>query len=98
MWLDYIILYYFTEEPDVEPIPEYTATEEKWDETHWRVVEIDNRRYRMDEMIVTPYKRVLSHAGYYGTEKKLAVVMFFATFLPDRNRPDYKYIMDNLFL
>ncbi|XP_033725960.1 uncharacterized protein LOC117315717 [Pecten maximus] len=80
-----------------EPIPQYTAEEERQDAKLWRLVEISGREQKIDLTIIEPFKRVLSHGGYYGDGLN-AIIVFSGCYLPDRSRKDYNYIMDNLFL
>nr|XP_002731053.2 PREDICTED: protein prune homolog 2-like [Saccoglossus kowalevskii] len=79
-----------------EKIPEYTAQEELRDSRSWRLVEIGSQNYSIDMKIINPYKKVLSHGGYYGDGLN-AIIVFAACYLPDRGRKDYNYVMDNLF-
>ncbi|ELU10737.1 hypothetical protein CAPTEDRAFT_167398 [Capitella teleta] len=81
----------------VEPIPEYSARQELEDNRNWRTVDIGQCSYRIDMKVIEPYKKVLSHGGYYGDGFN-ALVIFAACHLPDRSRKDYQYVMDNLFL
>jgi prune family protein 2 len=81
----------------VEPIPEYTAREEFEDTKKWRIVQISDRTYRIDMEVIEPYKKVLSHGGYYGDGLN-AIVVFVACYLPEKSTLNYHYIMDNLFL
>ncbi|XP_023930608.1 protein prune homolog 2 [Lingula anatina] len=80
-----------------EPIPELTAEEELEDDWSWRSVTIGDKKYKIDMKVIDPYKKVLSHGGYYGDGFN-AIIIFAACFLPDRSRKDYSYVMDNLFL
>lgn len=80
-----------------EPIPQYTAEEERQDAKLWRLVEIAGREQKIDLTVIEPFKRVLSHGGYYGDGLN-AIIVFAGCYLPDRSRKDYNYIMDNLFL
>ncbi|XP_021376972.1 uncharacterized protein LOC110465466 [Mizuhopecten yessoensis] len=80
-----------------EPIPQYSAEEERQDAKLWRLVEISGREQKIDLTIIEPFKRVLSHGGYYGDGLN-AIIVFSGCYLPDRSRKDYNYIMDNLFL
>ncbi|KAM7094244.1 protein prune homolog 2 isoform 1-T1 [Molossus nigricans] len=80
-----------------ESIPEYTAEEEREDNRLWRTVVIGEQEQRIDMKVIEPYKRVISHGGYYGDGLN-AIIVFAACFLPDSSRADYHYIMENLFL
>ncbi|XP_078070648.1 protein prune homolog 2-like isoform X3 [Mustelus asterias] len=82
---------------EVEPIPEYTAEEERTDNRLWRTVVIGEQEHRIDMKAIEPYRRVVSHGGYY-SDGLNAIIVFAACFLPESNRPDYNYIMENLFL
>ncbi|XP_048382790.2 uncharacterized protein LOC125450743 isoform X2 [Stegostoma tigrinum] len=81
----------------VEPIPEYTAEEERTDNRLWRTVVIGEQEHRIDMKAIEPYRRVVSHGGYY-SEGLNAIIVFAACFLPESSRPDYNHIMENLFL
>ncbi|KAK1334434.1 hypothetical protein QTO34_005439 [Cnephaeus nilssonii] len=49
-----------------ESIPEYTAEEEREDNRLWRTVVIGEQEQRIDMKVIEPYRRVISHGGYYG--------------------------------
>ncbi|XP_022090779.1 protein prune homolog 2-like isoform X3 [Acanthaster planci] len=83
--------------PGVEPIPEYTAQEEMEDRRNWRKVVIANKEFTLDMRAINPYKKVLSHGGYYGDGVN-AIIVLASCYMPDRSRKDYNYIMNNLFL
>ncbi|XP_040435984.1 protein prune homolog 2 isoform X6 [Falco naumanni] len=80
-----------------ESIPEYTAEEEREDNRLWRTVVIGEQEQRIDMKVIEPYKKVISHGGYYGDGRN-AIIVFAACFLPDSSRTDYNYVMENLFL
>ncbi|XP_054843567.1 protein prune homolog 2 [Eublepharis macularius] len=80
-----------------ESIPEYTAEEEREDNRLWRTVVIGEQEQRIDMKAIEPYKKVISHGGYYGDGLN-AIIVFAACFLPDSNRDDYNHVMENLFL
>ncbi|XP_032942245.1 protein prune homolog 2 isoform X3 [Catharus ustulatus] len=80
-----------------ESIPEYTAEEEREDNRLWRTVVIGEQEQRIDMKVIEPYKKVISHGGYYGDGLN-AIIVFAACFLPDSSRTDYDYVMENLFL
>ncbi|XP_042706502.2 protein prune homolog 2 isoform X2 [Chrysemys picta bellii] len=80
-----------------ESIPEYTAEEERQDNRLWRTVVIGEQEQRIDMKVIEPYKKVISHGGYYGDGLN-AIIVFAACFLPDSSRADYNYVMENLFL
>ncbi|XP_068279113.1 protein prune homolog 2 isoform X2 [Nyctibius grandis] len=80
-----------------ESIPEYTAEEEREDNRLWRTVVIGEQEQRIDMKVIEPYKKVISHGGYYGDGLN-AIIVFAACFLPDISRTDYNYVMENLFL
>lgn len=52
---------------------------------------------KIDLKVIEPYKKVLSHGGYYGDGLN-AIIIFSGCYLPDRSRRDYQYVMDNLFM
>ncbi|XP_066037891.1 protein prune homolog 2 isoform X2 [Chamaea fasciata] len=80
-----------------ESIPEYTAEEEREDNRLWRTVVIGEQEHRIDMKVIEPYKKVISHGGYYGDGLN-AIIVFAACFLPDSSQTDYNYVMENLFL
>ncbi|XP_071942352.1 uncharacterized protein [Antedon mediterranea] len=80
-----------------EPIPEYTAKEEFEDRHKWRKVSIGGREHTIDMNVINPYRKVLSHGGYYGDGLN-AIIVFASCYMPDKTRKDYSYVMDNLFL
>ncbi|XP_068220699.1 protein prune homolog 2-like isoform X6 [Palaemon carinicauda] len=84
-------------QPSIDPVPEYTATQEASEERSWRSVVISGIERRIDMKVIEPYKKVLSHGGYL-TGSNEAIIVFSACFLPDRSRKDYDYVMDNLFM
>ncbi|KAM3956235.1 uncharacterized protein ACR2FA_009829 [Aphomia sociella] len=79
-----------------DPIPEYSAAEELSNERSWLSVPRAGGHATCDMKVIEPYKRVISHGGY--ESRGAAVIVFSACHLPDNARPDYKYVMDNLFL
>ncbi|KAJ0170120.1 hypothetical protein K1T71_014048 [Dendrolimus kikuchii] len=80
-----------------DPIPEYSAAEELSNERSWVAVPRPNGSIsNCDMKVIEPYKRVLSHGGY--DSRGVALIVFSACHLPDNARPDYTYVMDNLFL
>ncbi|XP_071496296.1 uncharacterized protein [Diadema antillarum] len=80
-----------------EPIEEYSAREEHEDRWRWRKVSLGGKEYNIDMKAINPYKKVLSHGGYYG-EGLNAIIVFASCYLPEKTRKDYTYIMNNLFL
>ncbi|CAH2229527.1 protein prune homolog 2 [Pararge aegeria] len=81
-----------------DPIPEYSAADEFRDERSWLSVAVQHSggRVTCDMKVIEPFKRVVSHGGY--SADGAALIVFSACHLPDNARPDYKYVMDNLFL
>ncbi|XP_029921459.1 protein prune homolog 2 isoform X2 [Myripristis murdjan] len=80
-----------------EPIPTYSAEEERQDGKLWRTVIIGEQEHRINMKCIEPYQRVISHGGYYGNGVN-AIIVFAACFLPDSDREDYHEVMENLFL
>ncbi|XP_040211889.1 protein prune homolog 2 isoform X6 [Rana temporaria] len=80
-----------------DSIEEYTAEEERADNKLWRTVIIGEQEQRINMKAIEPYKKVISHGGYYG-EGVNAIIVFAACFLPDSSHADYNYVMENLFL
>uniref|UniRef100_A0A3B5L1A8 CRAL-TRIO domain-containing protein n=1 Tax=Xiphophorus couchianus TaxID=32473 RepID=A0A3B5L1A8_9TELE len=70
--------------------------EEKGDDRLWRSVVIGEQEHRIDMKCIQPYKKVISHGGYYA--EKNAIIVFAACFLPDSDCENYNYVMENLFL
>uniref|UniRef100_A0A673U0H1 BCL2 interacting protein 2 n=2 Tax=Suricata suricatta TaxID=37032 RepID=A0A673U0H1_SURSU len=77
-------------------ITEYTAAEEKEDGRRWRLFRIGEQDHRVDMKAIEPYKKVISHGGYYGDGLN-AIVVFAVCFMPESGQPNYRYLMDNLF-
>ncbi|XP_023231023.1 uncharacterized protein LOC111631061 [Centruroides sculpturatus] len=80
-----------------DPIPELSATEEIIEERNWKTCFVGGSERKIDMKVIEPYKKVLSHGGYFGPDRH-AIIVFGACYLPDRSRHDYDYVMDNLFL
>ncbi|KAJ8417295.1 hypothetical protein AAFF_G00285220 [Aldrovandia affinis] len=80
----------------VESVPEYSAAEEREEGRRWRVFRIGEQDHKVDMKAIEPYKRVISHGGYYGDGLN-AIIVFAVCFMPESNQPNYRYIMDNLF-
>lgn len=84
-----------------EAIPEYSIQEEMKEERECLKVPLPNgEQMKVDMKAIDPYKRVLSHGGYAPRTGHCAeaIIVFSACYLPDVSRPDYHYVMDNLFL
>ncbi|XP_053573543.1 BCL2/adenovirus E1B 19 kDa protein-interacting protein 2 isoform X2 [Bombina bombina] len=77
-------------------IPEYTAAEEKEESRRWRLFRIGEQDHRVDMLAIEPYKKVISHGGYYGDGLN-AIIVFAVCFMPDSSQPNYRYLMDNIF-
>ncbi|XP_077562473.1 uncharacterized protein LOC144178467 isoform X4 [Haemaphysalis longicornis] len=80
-----------------DSIPEMSAREEYAEERSWRTCNVGGVERKIDMRVIDPYKKVLSHGGYFGDDRQ-AIIVFSACHLPDRCRRDYDYVMDNLFL
>ncbi|XP_072526934.1 BCL2/adenovirus E1B 19 kDa protein-interacting protein 2 isoform X2 [Salminus brasiliensis] len=80
----------------VESVREYSASEERDEGRRWRIFRIGEQEHRVDMKAIEPYKRVISHGGYYGDGLN-AIIVFAVCFMPESNQPNYRYIMDNLF-
>lgn len=80
----------------VESVQECSASEEREEGRRWRVFRIGEQEHRVDMKAIEPYKRVISHGGYYGDGLN-AIIVFAVCFMPESNQPNYRYIMDNLF-
>ncbi|XP_070686510.1 BCL2/adenovirus E1B 19 kDa protein-interacting protein 2 isoform X5 [Pempheris klunzingeri] len=80
----------------VESVQEYSALEERDEGRRWRVFRFGDQEHRVDMKAIEPYKRVISHGGYYGDGLN-AIIVFAVCFMPESNQPNYRYIMDNLF-
>ncbi|XP_062482569.1 BCL2/adenovirus E1B 19 kDa protein-interacting protein 2 isoform X4 [Pezoporus occidentalis] len=77
-------------------LTEYAAAEEKDDGRRWRMFRIGEQDHRVDMKAIEPYKKVISHGGYYGDGLN-AIVVFAVCFMPESSQPNYRYLMDNLF-
>ncbi|XP_042189607.1 protein prune homolog 2 isoform X3 [Callorhinchus milii] len=86
-----------TAKEEVEPIPEYTAEQERTDNRLWRTVVIGEQEHRIDMKAIEPYQKVISHGGYY-SDGLNAIIVFAACFLPESTGDNYHYVMENLFL
>ncbi|XP_026178393.1 protein prune homolog 2-like isoform X6 [Mastacembelus armatus] len=79
-----------------DTITGHGAAEESRDRRLWRSVVIGEQEHRIDMKCIEPYKRVISHGGYYAEQN--AIIVFAACFLPDSDCDNYNYVMENLFL
>ncbi|XP_074012754.1 BCL2/adenovirus E1B 19 kDa protein-interacting protein 2 isoform X5 [Numenius arquata] len=77
-------------------LTEYTVAEEKDNDRRWRMFRIGEQDHRVDMKAIEPYKKVISHGGYYGDGLN-AIVVFAVCFMPESSQPNYRYLMDNLF-
>ncbi|MED6247415.1 BCL2/adenovirus E1B 19 kDa protein-interacting protein 2 [Ataeniobius toweri] len=80
----------------VESVQEYKASDEQEEGRRWRIFHIGDQDHRVDMKAIEPYKRVISHGGYYGDGLN-AIIVFAVCFMPESSQPNYRYIMDNLF-
>ncbi|XP_034541481.1 BCL2/adenovirus E1B 19 kDa protein-interacting protein 2 isoform X1 [Notolabrus celidotus] len=80
----------------MESVQEYSAADEREEGRRWRVFRIGEQEHRVDMKAIEPYKKVISHGGYYGDGLN-AIIVFAVCFMPESNQPNYRYIMDNLF-
>ncbi|TSM52297.1 BCL2/adenovirus E1B 19 kDa protein-interacting protein 2 [Bagarius yarrelli] len=80
----------------VESVNEYSAYDERDEGRRWRIFRIGEQDHRVDMRAIEPYKRVISHGGYYGDGLN-AIIVFAVCFMPESNQPNYRYIMDHLF-
>ncbi|XP_074525620.1 uncharacterized protein LOC141789944 isoform X2 [Halichoeres trimaculatus] len=80
----------------IEATAGHGAAEESRESRLWRSVVIGEQEHRIDLKCIEPYKRVISHGGYYAQQN--AIIVFAACFLPDSNCANYNYVMENLFL
>ncbi|TNM89664.1 hypothetical protein fugu_003898 [Takifugu bimaculatus] len=69
---------------------------ENGDDRMWRSIAMGEQEHRIDMKSIEPYKRVISHGGFYA--ERNAIIVFSACFLPDSNCDNYSYVMENLFL
>uniref|UniRef100_A0A3P8RN49 CRAL-TRIO domain-containing protein n=1 Tax=Amphiprion percula TaxID=161767 RepID=A0A3P8RN49_AMPPE len=79
-----------------DPMAGHRAAEESSDSRLWRSVVIGEQEHRIDMKCIEPFKRVISHGGYYAEQN--AIIVFAACFLPDSDCDNYNYVMENLFL
>ncbi|KAM9858391.1 protein prune homolog 2-like [Aulostomus maculatus] len=84
------------EEVGAGAAPGDAAAEDRSDSRLWRSVVIGEQEHRIDMKCIDPYKRVISHGGYYAEQN--AIIVFAACFLPDSDCDNYNYVMENLFL
>ncbi|XP_019731542.1 BCL2/adenovirus E1B 19 kDa protein-interacting protein 2 isoform X2 [Hippocampus comes] len=84
-------------EKGVESVHPYSASEERDEGRRWRVFRIGDQEHKVDMTAIEPYKRVISHGGYYGDGLN-AIIVFAVCFMPESSQPNYRYIMDNLFM
>ncbi|XP_043979725.1 BCL2/adenovirus E1B 19 kDa protein-interacting protein 2 isoform X4 [Gambusia affinis] len=80
----------------VDSVQEYSASEEREEGRRWRIFRIGDQDHRVDMKAIEPYKKVISHGGYYGDGLN-AIIVFAVCFMPESGQPNYRYIMDNLF-
>ncbi|KAI1301614.1 Protein prune -like protein 2 [Halotydeus destructor] len=96
------------------PLPELTFQEEIDESRQWKPscpIGQEGDVKPIDMKVIEPYKKVLSHAGYYHHYNSVqlarnsvpsgsgpAIITFSACYLPDRSRKDYSYVMDHLFM
>ncbi|XP_066523789.1 BCL2/adenovirus E1B 19 kDa protein-interacting protein 2 isoform X2 [Hoplias malabaricus] len=80
----------------VDSVREYSASEERDEGRRWRIFRIGEQEHKVDMTAIEPYKKVISHGGYYGDGLN-AIIVFAVCFMPESNQPNYRYIMDNLF-
>ncbi|KAK7891542.1 hypothetical protein WMY93_023505 [Mugilogobius chulae] len=83
-------------EKGVDSVQEFTASEEREEGRRWRLFKFGDQEHKVDMKAIEPYKRVISHGGYYGDGLN-AIIVFAVCFMPESNQPNYRYIMDNLF-
>ncbi|XP_034728962.1 uncharacterized protein LOC117945526 isoform X3 [Etheostoma cragini] len=74
----------------------HRSAEDSRENRLWRSVMIGEQEHRIDMKCIEPYKRVISHGGYYAEQN--AIIVFAACFLPDSDCDNYNYVMENLFL
>ncbi|XP_075463904.1 bcl-2/adenovirus E1B 19 kDa-interacting protein 2-like protein isoform X2 [Ascaphus truei] len=67
---------------------------EDQDGRKWRIFLMGE--HKVDMSAIEPYKRIISHGGYYGDGLN-AIILFASCHLPESSIPDYQYVMDNLF-
>ncbi|XP_017160550.1 BCL2/adenovirus E1B 19 kDa protein-interacting protein 2 isoform X4 [Poecilia reticulata] len=80
----------------VDSVQEYSASEEREEGRRWRIFRFGDQDHRVDMKAIEPYKKVISHGGYYGDGLN-AIIVFAVCFMPESGQPNYRYIMDNLF-
>jgi prune family protein 2 len=64
----------------------------------WRSFRVGPGDVQIDLGAIQPYRKCLSHGGYFDAEKNVAIILFSGCYLPDRSRKEYTYLMDHLFL
>ncbi|XP_072290976.1 BCL2/adenovirus E1B 19 kDa protein-interacting protein 2 isoform X2 [Eucyclogobius newberryi] len=83
-------------EKGVNSVQELAASEEREEGRRWRLFRIGDQEHKVDMKAIEPYKKVISHGGYYGDGLN-AIIVFAVCFMPESNQPNYRCIMDNLF-
>ncbi|XP_068595199.1 BCL2/adenovirus E1B 19 kDa protein-interacting protein 2 isoform X2 [Brachionichthys hirsutus] len=81
----------------VQSVQEFSSEEERTEGRRWRVFRFGDQEHRVDMKAIEPYKRVISHGGYYGDGLN-AIIVFAVCFMPESSQPNYRYIMDHLFM
>lgn len=49
----------------MESVQEYSVSEEREEGRRWRVFRIGDQEHRVDMKAIEPYKRVISHGGWW---------------------------------
>ncbi|CAD5122847.1 DgyrCDS11249 [Dimorphilus gyrociliatus] len=94
---DFEFSFDFDDDNTIETTSTIDELDEKFTNNNWQIVCIAEQEYEIDVRVIEPYKKVISHGGYYEEGFK-AIIVFCTCYLPDKKLKDYDYIMDNLFL
>jgi len=91
--------------PPRETVPEVVQSElessgrgDLEDSMRWKAYRVGPADVQIDLEAIQPYRKCLSHGGYFDAEKNVAIILFSGCYLPDRSRKEYTYLMDHLFL
>ncbi|OXA56243.1 Protein prune 2 [Folsomia candida] len=80
-------------------IPNLPRDEDEIDASmRWKPYRVGPADVQIDLQAIQPYRKCLSHGGYFDAEKNVAIILFSGCNLPDRSQKDYTYLMDHLFL
>jgi len=82
----------------IPPLPADDEGDSISDSMRWKPYRVGPADVQIDLQAIHPYRKCLSHGGYFDAEKNVAIILFSGCYLPDRGRKEYTYLMDHLFL